>query len=125
MRLTHVAVFMICVVAASAMLQGSGFYDSIGSASPDPGIDASVEKAQGSAPTDVATSLSDQVLGGISTFIMSTVSHLLGALAPALNVESAAENVGLPAWAATYMAAPISILMSLAIIYFLTGRRNP
>jgi len=124
MRISQIALFMVCLAAAAAMLQGSGFYDEVGAGSPDPGIKESTDDAAGAAPGEAATNFGNQVIGGISTFIMSAVSNVISALSPALNLGDAAGNLGAPDWASSYVAAPIGIMFSLAVIYFLTGRRR-
>lgn len=121
------ALILVCLAAGTTMMAASGFNDWAYSAGgPNPGIDDEVAAADETANSGstVAEDLSSTFLSFVSAITIGLLSKVTGGvLGPAYSAESAASNIGVPAWGAAYLAAPVAALIGFAVIYFLTGRR--
>lgn len=114
--IAEVLVFLICLSAAAGALQASGLATAIG-VSPNPGIHGAVHDVPHNASANRQpgqVTFVGAVVGGISTFVST--------FAIALLVYPAATNLGLPAWAAALISAPVWALYAMLLVYMMSGR---
>lgn len=120
-QITKVLVIMVCIAAAATAMAASGLTSDIG-LSPNTGIQENVNHSQqeykkySASRTQGDTSFIGSVIGGVDKAI--STFKLVFALYPMLT------NIGIPAWLAAFISAPVYFSFGLFILYMITGRRT-
>lgn len=116
----QIVMFMICLAATAVLLQAAGVNDMF-NISPETGINTTQINKN-------FTSYTSQIQGSNSVsltpigFIITGVTTVVKGFSVILMLPVVLNNLGVPMWIAAFIAAPLYLLLSLTVLYILTGR---
>ncbi|RQG89326.1 hypothetical protein [Natrarchaeobius chitinivorans] len=114
------AVFIVCLAASTAFVSAIGFSDVIGET--EVGVEERVGETEEEL-RDVAPEDEDRSNDGLLSLTYGAVSILRDVAGMVFFLPQVLHNLGLPMAAATFISAPVYVVVGLSLVEFARGDR--